>query len=116
ETIRQYARGRLAAAGEEPEWRDRHLNYFVDWAETSQPHLAGPDTFAWLSRVELEHDNVRAGLTWALTREDKAFQGLQLASLSGAFWQDHGYISEGRKRLSAAMAQPGAENPENALA
>ena len=116
ETIREYAQRRLAESGEEAKWRDRHLDYFIDWAENAEPHLLAPDKLAWLSRFEAEHDNLRAGLAWALTSEGKAPESLQLAGLAGYFWRVHGYYSEGRTRLSAALAQRGAEKPENAPA
>jgi DNA-binding CsgD family transcriptional regulator len=116
ETVRQYAQRRLAETGEEAKWRDRHLDYFIGWSENAEPHLRRPDKVAWLSRFETEHDNLRAGLAWALTSDDKAPSSLRLAGLAGPFWRVHGYYSEGRMRLSAALAQRGAENPENARA
>jgi len=114
ETIRQYAQRRLAEAGEEAFWRDRHLDYFVQWGEAAEPHLSGADKAAWLSQFEIEHDNLRAALAWSLSSAGKARQSLHLATLTGPFWRLHGYSSEGRARLAAALAQPGAEHPENA--
>jgi predicted ATPase len=39
ETVRQYACKKLVAAGEADAMRDRHLDYFVQWAEASAPHF-----------------------------------------------------------------------------
>ena len=116
ETIRQYAHAKLAERGEADTVRDRHLDYFIGWVESAEPHLVGPDQFAWLSRFEAEHDNLRSGLSWSLESESRAEKGLRLASVVGHFWRLHGYHSEGRMRLSAALAQAGAGKPENAAA
>ena len=39
ETIRQYADEKLIESGESEEFRDRHLEYFLNLAETAEPHL-----------------------------------------------------------------------------
>ena len=41
ETIRQYAREKLAETDAIDEIKTRHLNYFVQWAESVEPHLNG---------------------------------------------------------------------------
>ena len=43
ETIRQYARDRLWAAGEGEALRDRHAGFFLALALEADPHLAGPN-------------------------------------------------------------------------
>ena len=43
ETIREYGRERLAAAGEEQELRDRHLAWCVDFATRAEPELNRAD-------------------------------------------------------------------------
>jgi non-specific serine/threonine protein kinase len=116
ETVRQYAARRLAAAGEEAAWRDRQLDFFVDWAETAERRRAGPATFSWLSPFEAEHDNLRSALAWSLESESRADRGLRLANVMGEFWQLHGYHSEGRLGLTAALGQAGAGTSENAAA
>jgi predicted ATPase/DNA-binding CsgD family transcriptional regulator len=116
ETIRQYAARGLAEAGEERSWRDRQLDFFVDWADTAERGRAGPDHFAWLSPFDAEHDNLRSALTWSLESEHNAGRGLRLAGVMADFWLLHGYHSEGRLRLMAALAQVGSGKPENTVA
>jgi len=116
ETIRQYAHEKLAESGKAEATRGRHLDYFVQWAEDAEPHLTGPAQLAWLSRFEVEHDNLRAALEWSQTAENRAIPGLRLAGACGRFWRLRGYLSEGRMRLSTALAQAESRKPQNAAA
>ncbi|HSA99772.1 MAG TPA: tetratricopeptide repeat protein [Anaerolineales bacterium] len=109
ETIRQYAREKLVEAGQLDEARDRYLDYFLQWVEKAEPHLNGPEQGEWLDGYEAEHDNLRAALEWCNADPGKAPVGLQLAMLCGRFWRLHGYLSEGRMHLSAALSRAGAQ-------
>ena len=53
ETIRQYARQKLAEQGDEDECRDRHLDYFMQWAETLAPTIEGTGS---VDRIETIRD------------------------------------------------------------
>ena len=106
ETIRQYAREKLSESGYLDASKDRHLDYFLQWGEQAEPHLTGPEQVEWLDRYEAEHDNLRAALEWCSTDAGKALLGLRLAAACGRFWRLHGYISEGRMHLSAALSRP----------
>ena len=116
ETIRQYAREKLAESGEADAARDQHLDHFLQWAERAEPHLLGPEQLAWLNRFEAEHDNLRGALGWSQTTANGAAPGLRLAGACGRFWRLRGYISEGRARLSAALSQAEGQKPKNAVA
>jgi len=111
ETIRQYAGEKLVESGEADESKNRHLNYFVQLAEQAQLHLFRPGQFAWINRFEAEHDNIRAALEWSQVAAEGANTGLRLAATMGYFWRLHAYHTEGRMRISAALAQKGAQGP-----
>jgi predicted ATPase len=51
ETIRQYAREKLWAAGEGEMTRQQHLAYFLDLAERAEPNLRSFDLVIWLDRL-----------------------------------------------------------------
>ena len=68
ETLREYGRDRLRESGDEERRRDRHLAYFISLAEEAEPQLRGADQQAWLDRLEMEHDNLRAALAYACSR------------------------------------------------
>jgi predicted ATPase/class 3 adenylate cyclase len=91
ETVRQYACEKLAETGEGERVRTRHLAYFLQFAEEASPHLFRTEQLDWLRRLEMEHDNLRAALEWALDgAEDKPpgppEAGLRLANALFRFW------------------------------
>jgi predicted ATPase/transcriptional regulator with XRE-family HTH domain len=110
ETVRQYGQERLAVAGGAAAVRDRHLAWCLALAEKAAPHLTGPEQGGWLTRLETEHDNLRAALVSA--RETGADElGLRLAAALSHFWYIRSYCSEGRGWLEAALARGGSAWP-----
>lgn len=116
-TLREYALDKLAASGEVDLMRERHLNYYVHWAEQGEARLHGPDQIDWLERFESEHDNLRAALDWAsqagAVRQEA---GLRLAGALGWFWRVHGHLSEGLHSLQAVLRDPTTGQPLRAKA
>jgi predicted ATPase/DNA-binding SARP family transcriptional activator/Tfp pilus assembly protein PilF len=105
ELLRQYAYEQLAEAEEEQATRTRHLDFFLDLAETARAGLDGADAPAWMERLEAELDNFRAALDWSLLNEESLLAGLRLASALAEFWGRKGYLSEGHTRLEALLAR-----------
>jgi predicted ATPase/class 3 adenylate cyclase len=112
ETVHEYARERLEKSGEAEELKRRHAAYFVALAEEAHPELKGQDQLKWLQRLEAEHDNTRAALSWAL-RQEKVELGLRLAGALQRFWWTRGYDSEGRRWLEGALAMDGRGSVES---
>jgi non-specific serine/threonine protein kinase len=106
ETIRQYAAEKLGESGEAVRARDRHLAYFLGFAEAAYPKLSGPDQPVWLERLEREHDNLRAALAWSLAGCDPE-AGLQLAGALLFLWTFHSHLTEGRHWLGDLLRQVG---------
>ena len=73
-------------------------------AEEAAAQLRGADQQAWLDRLETEHDNVRAALSYARTPGAEA-NGLRLVAALWFFWLLHGHVAEGRSHLSAALSR-----------
>ena len=65
ETLRQYAGERLHEAGETEAFRDRHLAYFLECAESSYRVRMREGPGADECRIMGESDNLLAALTWA---------------------------------------------------
>jgi len=116
ETIRQYAREKLNESGEAEKTKDRHLDYFVGWAENAERHMGDADPTPWLYRYEVENDNLRAALSWSQTDEKIVEVGLRLAVACAPYWTFRSHISEGRAHLSAALSHAGPNRGTSAHA
>ena len=107
ETMRQYAGDRLAESGESGAVQDRSAAWFLRMAEEAEPHLTGPEQEAWLERLETEHDNLRAALSWSEGQgpgaEPRTEVGLRLAGSLWRFWAVRGHLSEGRQWLERML-------------
>jgi predicted ATPase/DNA-binding CsgD family transcriptional regulator len=108
ETIHQYANERLLEAGEGEPVRKRHFEFFLQLAEQAEPYVRGPQLPAYLNRLEAEHDNMRAALEWSLSQADYGEASLRLAGALFSFWEQRGYVSEGRGWLARTIANPAA--------
>ena len=102
--IRKYAREKLKEEGEAEEVQRRHASFFVALAEEAEPRLRGPEDVVWLERLEADHDNLRAALSWALER-GKVHLAVRLCGALGWFWFTQGYLGEGREWLEAALVE-----------
>ena len=60
ETIRQYSREKFFETDEVEAVRDRHLDFFVQFAELVDENLKGGDQIVWQNRMSAEQDNLRA--------------------------------------------------------
>jgi len=103
ETIHEYARERLQVSGEAEQTRRLHAEYFLALAEEAEPELSGADQLACLERLEAEHDNMRAALSWSLENEPKT--ALRLAVALARFWEMRARFLEGSAWLEAALLQ-----------
>ncbi len=102
ETIRLHAQVRLRESGEAEPVRNRHLTYFLQWAEAAEPRLNSAERSVWVARLETEHDNLRAALEWSQTSRQTDL-GLRLAGALVIFWSRRSYWSEGRGWLEALL-------------
>jgi predicted ATPase/DNA-binding SARP family transcriptional activator len=112
EVVRQYAADRLprsqrtgAAVGAVDRLRMRHAHHFADYAEQMAVRLQRPGELEWLSRLELEHDNIRAALSWSLTAGE-AKLALRLSVAMRDFWRLRGHLSEGVRWTEQALQLP----------
>jgi DNA-binding CsgD family transcriptional regulator/Tfp pilus assembly protein PilF len=102
EPVRQYAREKLRVSGEVEAIGLRHAEFFLDLAEEAEPELSKSQQAKWLDRLETEHDNLRAALSWTLGRESDS--GFRMAGALCRFWHTRGYLSEGRRYLEAVAS------------
>jgi predicted ATPase/class 3 adenylate cyclase len=112
-TIREYAAEKLAAGGEQDELGRRHCAAYLALAEKAAPELQGKDQKRWLDLVELEHDNLRAALEYAIATK-RMDESSRLTFALWRFWQARGYLREGKAWADRVLALPGA-TPEQRL-
>lgn len=110
-TIREYAAHRLAEAGEGEAARRAHLAYFVELAETADPHLRRAEQLEWLARLEAEHDNIGAAVRGAIA-EGWAQEAMRLVGAVGWYWFLSGHRGEGTELSIAAASLPGEVSDE----
>ena len=114
ETIREYALERLESSGELEEVQRKHAQYYLALAEAGQPDASKQwDEAEWWSkftRLESEHDNLRAALGWAVQNRELE-TAAQLAIAMWWFWIERGYLSDGRRWMEAILAVDGAKGP-----
>lgn len=103
ETIQEYAREKLEESGEADMQREAHAQYFLRVAEGAKPQLRGAGQVEWLKRLEVEHDNFRSALKWAIEQGNSTL-ALELGAALMQFWKVHGHITEGRAWLEGALA------------
>jgi predicted ATPase/DNA-binding XRE family transcriptional regulator len=102
EPVRQYAWEKLEESEEAEETKRRHFAHFLGLAEAADlayglltgGKLTGAEGEAWMDRLEREHDNLRAALSWAKERGG-AEAGLRLGGMLNWFWWMRGYFAEG---------------------
>jgi tetratricopeptide (TPR) repeat protein len=111
ETVHEFAREKLGQSAEAEEIKRVHAQYFLTLAEEAYPGLKGANQLEWLERLEAEHDNMRAALSWALECKE-AELALRLGGALRLFWSMRGYHSEGRRWLEEALAIEVQGSPE----
>ncbi|HJS17745.1 MAG TPA: adenylate/guanylate cyclase domain-containing protein [Anaerolineales bacterium] len=112
ETIRQYSREKFFEMDEVETIRDRHLNYYVQFAELVEENLKGGDQVIWQRRMSLEQDNLRAALEWGVDRNPE--NALRIVGAANLFWTAGGYSAEGFRWTQKALEQVAREhNPED---
>ena len=105
ETVRQYGREKLDESGDEDDVRGQHADFYVRLAEEAERELSGPGQVRWLRRLQTEHDNLRAALSWSLGEGGRVELGVRLAAALWPFWFTRGYLSEGRRWIESAVAR-----------
>jgi predicted ATPase/class 3 adenylate cyclase len=101
--IREYAREKLAEAGELASVNERLLDFYIPYGEKTDDLFYNGGDGAWLEQVEAEIDNLRAALDWGLDQDPE--RGMALASNLAGFWAFRGHLTEGRSRLKAMWAR-----------
>jgi predicted ATPase/DNA-binding SARP family transcriptional activator len=109
DTVRDYALERLAESGRLTAARRAHAEYFATVADAAWAELRGRDWQTWLRRLDLEHDNLWAALTYARDARDTGIAA-RLASLAWYFTVAE-RVTEGRQFVELALAEAADDVP-----
>lgn len=99
--VREFALEMLQEAGELDDFRQAHARYFLSTAEEAEPNLQGEKGDEWLEKLENEHDNFRAALSWALKNDGET--AVRIAAALRYFWLDRAHLTEGYEWSEAAL-------------
>ena len=106
ETIREYAREKLAQRDDAAAAAARHCDHYFAMAKAARNGLRGPQQADWLWKVEVELDNIRSAIALSLAGGVDPFIAVKFAVAMQGFWILRGYSTEGRKLVQAALALP----------
>ncbi len=115
ETIREYALQCLQTAGESETLQQRHALYYTAYTYRVEASLAKVKQRVILNQIEIEIDNLRAALRWALDHDPEP--GLRMIGDLGSCWRIRGYLTEEMAWAQQLLgASPPAPTPVQARA
>ncbi|MFD9476000.1 BTAD domain-containing putative transcriptional regulator [Streptomyces nojiriensis] len=103
ESVKDYARERLSAAGEEEETRARHGAYYRELALRAEPLLRGPHQRLWLARLDAAEAELYPAVGEALAH-GRVVPALRAARALARYWLLRGGPAEGGRLLDACLA------------
>ncbi|HVT69486.1 MAG TPA: LuxR C-terminal-related transcriptional regulator [Trebonia sp.] len=130
DSVREYGAARLAEAGEDGEYRGRHLTRYLTLARDFSHRLLADSQRDRLSRLRAEHANLRAALEYGLAAPDsgepvssrepaapaRARTAARLAAALQPYWLMSGSIGEGMRWHDRVLARFAAPSPDRACA
>ena len=103
ETIREYARHKLAEAVETLELQNRHLEYFVQLAEEAEQHTFGVKSVKYHRLLDEELDEIRLAMEWSI-HSHQATMAFRLSASLFYFWYNRSLLgSEWQEQLDHAL-------------
>ncbi|MGC1381879.1 MAG: adenylate/guanylate cyclase domain-containing protein [Candidatus Baltobacteraceae bacterium] len=115
ESTRQYAREKLIAAGEHPAAVRAHALAFLSLAERFEETWEETPDRDWFAQAELELENWRAALEWALAGRADVALGQRMAASLGRIWALPA-AAEGRRWIRVALESVDDRTPPTIVA
>jgi predicted ATPase len=102
EMMRQFAAERLSENPEAAqEITRRYFAYFNDLARRGGEAMTGGDQQVWMARLELEYNNIRQAIDWAVNNDFEA--AARLVVSQHIFWHTTGRYQEGAQQYERIM-------------
>jgi predicted ATPase/DNA-binding CsgD family transcriptional regulator len=102
ETIREFGLEQLRDSRDEDATLRRMAAWCLTLAEQAHREIWGPLHGHWLTRLETEHDNIRAVLAWSV-ESGEAEIAQRLTGALARFWWFRGHLTEGRAWAERAL-------------
>jgi predicted ATPase len=109
DTVREYAQGRLEESGDGGATRDRHLAFYLAFAEKGRTQFMGPQQGLWYAKFDLERDNFLAAHAWCDRAVEGAQSGLRLVYAMSLYWIHRGGLQLGERVALEALARATAQ-------
>ena len=108
ESLWDYTQEKLTEAGETDRLRERHLDYFLRFAEECEPRILGAEQRPWLAKMELEEINLRFAVEASVELSGQVQKGLRLLAATARFVEVRGLFKEARTAFERLLAHPDA--------
>lgn len=105
EPIRQFGLDQLVQTDSGQDVHDAHAAYFLLLGRQSETALKLEGHVAGLDRLEIEHDNIWAAVTW-LTQQERIDEAMELAGVIWYFRRNRTHSPGSRRQLEALLAHP----------
>ncbi|MBL8332254.1 MAG: protein kinase, partial [Rubrivivax sp.] len=112
ETLRDYAREKLAEGDPRDATAARHAAHYFALAKEAGRGMRGAEQGRWTRRLETELDNLRTAAACALAGGTDPLIAVKLAVALTNFWILRGQPSEGRQLVDAALQRPEVRQSE----
>ncbi|HTP47869.1 MAG TPA: tetratricopeptide repeat protein [Casimicrobiaceae bacterium] len=111
DTIRQYAEERLGQEGETDAVHNRHLAFYLAFAEKARPELSGPRQAAWLTILDAERENLLAAHSWCGAAAGRGDADLRLVHAIKLYWIHRGLLNTGHSITLEALGRLSVRKP-----
>ncbi len=110
DTVRHYAQERLSETVDAPSTRTRHFDFYLTFAETARPELAGPQQGQWLARLDQERENFLFAHAWSQSATNAGELGLRMAHALRPYWIYRGLLSLGLRFSVEVLDRSGMQD------
>lgn len=116
ETVREYGRERLAALGQEKEFRLRHARHFAALADRGRIDCFSEREIGWSQEIGLNRANIRVALDSCVSELGQPRMALRIVARLRLFWISPSVIMEGYRWLRTALDASPEPSEERAQA
>jgi predicted ATPase/DNA-binding CsgD family transcriptional regulator len=116
EALREYGDDRLRERGDREPVMRRHRDWYANIVFDAYDEWVGPRQVELLSRLQLEHSNIRSALEFSLAEPDGYRTALPIGRSLMDYWLARGLVSEGRHWLHSALSRSAGACAERAEA